>query len=119
MFLRFLFVLILSNIWCRNAVELIISILALTKGQITIVKTSLIGSMLLNLLLVLSICFFFRGVNRIEQYFNIIVVNTAASLLALFVSSLIILTAFHSMLLSKFNNSFRPIIDTNLRSHKP
>jgi len=54
-----------------------------------------------------------------EQYFNIIVVNTIASLLALFISSLIIPTTFHSMLLSKFNNSFRFIIDTNPRSHKP
>ncbi|XTI92042.1 hypothetical protein V2W45_1471700 [Cenococcum geophilum] len=82
----------LLNATFRNAVELII----------TIVKTFLIGSMLSNLLLILSICFFFK------------VVNTTASLLALYVSSLIILTAFYSMLLSKFNNSFRPIIDTNL-----
>jgi len=75
--------------------------------------------MLLNLLLILSICFFFKGINQIEQYFNIIVVNTAASLLALSIGSLIILTALYSTLLSKFNNSFRPIIDTNLRSYKP
>jgi len=75
--------------------------------------------MLSNLLLILSIYFFFRGINQIEQHFNIIVVNTTASLLALSISSLIILTAFHSMLLSKFNNSFRPIIDTNPRSYKP
>jgi len=54
-----------------------------------------------------------------EQYFNIIVVNTVASLLALSISSLIIPTAFYSMLLSKFNNSFRPIIDINPRSYKP
>jgi len=75
--------------------------------------------MLLNLLLVLSIYFFFRGINQIEQHFNIIVVDATAGLLALYVSSLIILTTFHTTLLSKFNNSFRPIIDTNLRSHKP
>jgi len=54
-----------------------------------------------------------------EQYFNIIVANIIASLLALSVGSLIILTALHSTLLSKFNDSFRPIIDTNLYSHKP
>ncbi|XTI93336.1 Sodium/calcium exchanger protein-domain-containing protein [Cenococcum geophilum] len=76
-----------------NAIKLIISILALTKGQITIVKTFLIGSMLLNLLLILSIYFFFR------------VVNTTASLLALSVGSLIILTAFHSILLTMSLNS--------------
>ena len=118
-FLCFLFILILSKIWRKNTIKLIISILALTKGQIIIVKTSLISSMLLNLLLILNIYFFFRGINRIEQHFNMIVTNTAAGLLALYISSLIILTAFHFMLLSKFNNSFRPIIDTNLHSYKP
>ena len=119
MFLCFLFILILSNIWCRNAVELIISISALTKGQITIVKTSLIGSMLLNSLFALSMCFFFRGINWMEQHFNVTVTNTAASFLALSIGSLIIPTAFYSMLSSKFNNSFRPIIDTNPHSYKP
>jgi len=54
-----------------------------------------------------------------EQYFNIIVANTVASLLALSVGSRIILTTFYFILLSKFNNSFRPIIDTNPRSYKP
>ena len=116
-FLYFLFVLILFNTQRRNAIKLIISILALTKGQIAIIKTSLIGSILLNLLLILSIYFFFKGINSIKQYFNIMVVNTTASLLALCVSSLIILTAFYSTLLSKFNNSFRPIVDTNLYTY--
>ena len=48
----------------RNAVELIVSILALVDGQIVIVQTSLIGSMLSNLLLVMGMCFFFGGVSR-------------------------------------------------------
>ena len=78
------------------------------KPNITIVKTSLIGSMLSNLLLVLGMCFFFGGINRMEQHFNVTVADTAASLLALCVGSLIIPTAFHSMLSSKFNDGFRP-----------
>lgn len=57
-------------------------------------KTSLIGSMLSNLLLVLGMCFFFGGVNRLEQYFNVTVAQTASSLLALAVGSLIIPTVF-------------------------
>ncbi|XTI87688.1 sodium/calcium transporter [Cenococcum geophilum] len=73
------------------------------------------SSILSNLLLILSICFFFKGINRVEQHFNIIVVGTAAGLLALCVSSLIILIAFHSTLLSKFNNSFRSIIELSRR----
>ena len=79
----------------RNAVELIVSILALIQNQVLIVQTSLIGSMLSNLLLVMGMCFFFGGLNRVEQYFNVTVAQTAASLLSLAVGSLIIPTAFN------------------------
>ena len=72
------------------------SILALVKREVLIVQTSLIGSILSNLLLVMGMCFFFGGVNRIEQFFNVTVAQTASSLLALAVGSLIIPTAFHS-----------------------
>lgn len=78
-----------------NAVELIVSIIALTQGQIVIVQTSLIGSILSNLLLVLGMCFFFGGLKRIEQFFNVTVAQTAASLLSLAVGSLLIPTCFH------------------------
>lgn len=84
----------LLNASFGNAVELIVSIIALVKDQTLIVQTSLIGSMLSNLLLVLGMCFFFGGVNRMEQNFNMTVAQTAASLLFLSVSSLLIPTAF-------------------------
>jgi len=58
------------------------------------VQTSLIGSILSNLLLVLGMCFLAGGVNRREQFFNTTVAQTAASLLALAVGSLIIPTIF-------------------------
>ena len=77
-----------------NAVELIVSIIALVKGQILIVQTSLIGSMLSNLLLVMGMCFFFGGFNRKEQAFNVTVAQTASSLLFLAVGSLVLPTAF-------------------------
>jgi Ca2+:H+ antiporter len=50
--------------------------------------------MLSNLLLVLGMCFFFGGLKREEQFFNITVAQTASSLLALAIGSLIIPTAF-------------------------
>ncbi|OJJ47983.1 hypothetical protein ASPZODRAFT_141535 [Penicilliopsis zonata CBS 506.65] len=84
----------LLNASFGNAVELIVAIIALVDDQVVIVQTSLIGSMLSNLLLVMGMCFFFGGVNRLEQHFNPVVAQTAASLLALSVSSLIIPTAF-------------------------
>jgi Ca2+:H+ antiporter len=66
----------------------------LTQNKYVVVQTSLIGSILSNLLLVLGMCFFFGGLRRQEQFFNQTVAQTAASLLALAVGSLIIPTAF-------------------------
>lgn len=88
----------LLNATFGNAVELIVSVQALIKNEITIVKTSLIGSMLSNLLLVLGMSFFLGGINRVEQFFNVTVAQTAASLLALCIASLIIPTVFHNMI---------------------
>ncbi|KAJ5195304.1 uncharacterized protein N7498_008742 [Penicillium cinerascens] len=73
----------LLNASFGNAVELIVAIIALVKKEVLIVQTSLIGSMLSNLLLVMGMCFFFGGINRVEQHFNVVVAQTAASLLAL------------------------------------
>lgn len=78
----------------RNAVELIVSIIALIKKEIIIVQTSLIGSILSNLLLVMGMCFYFGGLNREQQFFNQTVAQVAASLLALAVGALIIPTAY-------------------------
>ena len=74
------------------------SIVALTQHppEIVIVQTSLIGSILSNLLLVMGMCFFFGGINRPEQHFNVTVAQTAASLLALAVGSIIIPAAFNA-----------------------
>ncbi|KAI3326628.1 Calcium/proton exchanger [Xylariaceae sp. AK1471] len=84
----------LINATFGNAVELIVAIIALTENQVTVVQTSLVGSILSNLLLVLGFFFFFGGINRPEQYFNTTVAQTAASLLALSVASLIVPTIF-------------------------
>ncbi|OXV06452.1 hypothetical protein Egran_05780 [Elaphomyces granulatus] len=87
----------LLNATFGNAVELIVAIIALVHKEVIIVKTSLIGSMLSNLLLVLGMCFFFGGLHRLEQNFNVIVAQTATSLLSLAVAGLIIPTAFERM----------------------
>ncbi|KAK7420039.1 hypothetical protein QQZ08_010566 [Neonectria magnoliae] len=84
----------LINATFGNAVELIVAILALVEGKVLIVQTSLIGSVLSNLLLVMGFCFFFGGLRRQQQYFNVTVAQTAASLLALAVASVIIPTVF-------------------------
>ena len=79
---------------------MIVAIIALTKNEVTVVQTSLIGSILSNLLLVMGMCFFFGGLRRQEQFFNQTVAQTAASLLALAVGSVIIPTCF-----DKFSNT--------------
>ncbi|KUJ16640.1 calcium/proton exchanger [Mollisia scopiformis] len=84
----------LLNASFGNAVELIVAVIALAKDEVVVVQTSLIGSILSNLLLVMGMCFFFGGLRRSEQFFNKTVAQTAASLLALAVGSVIIPTCF-------------------------
>lgn len=93
------------TLFLSNAVELIVAIIALVKNKTLIVQTSLIGSMLSNLLLVMGMCFFFGGIDRMEQHFNVTVAQTAASMLALAVSSLIIPTAYHRWSNSKLTST--------------
>ena len=64
-----------------NAVELIVSVIALVQGKVTIVQASLLGSMLSNLLLVLGMCFFFGGFKHKEQEFNMTVKQPSTSVL--------------------------------------
>lgn len=71
------------------------AIIALAKDEIVVVQTSLVGSILSNLLLVLGMCFFFGGLRRQEQFFNQTVAQTAASILALAIGSVIIPTCFN------------------------
>jgi Ca2+:H+ antiporter len=78
----------------RNAVDLIIAIVALVHGEIIIVQTFLVGSILSNLLVVLGAGFFFGGINGLEQYYDRTVAQFNANLLALAVGGLIIPTAY-------------------------
>jgi Ca2+:H+ antiporter len=71
-----------------------VSIIALLKNEVILVKTSLIGSILSNLLLVMGMCFFFGGLRREEQFFNVTVATTAASLLAVAVAAVIVPSTF-------------------------
>ena len=69
----------LMNATFGNAVELIVSIIALIQGKVVIVQASLLGSMLSNLLLVLGMCFFFGGLRHKEQEFNMTVPSFSSS----------------------------------------
>lgn len=62
----------LLNATCGNATELIIAIFALSQHKIAVVKYSLLGSILSNLLLVLGTSLFCGGIAnlRIEQKYD-------------------------------------------------
>uniref|UniRef100_A0A061RX77 Vacuolar cation/proton exchanger n=1 Tax=Tetraselmis sp. GSL018 TaxID=582737 RepID=A0A061RX77_9CHLO len=73
----------LLNATFGNVVELILSIAALQKDLFYVVATSLMGSVLSNLLLVLGCCFLFGGLFYKTQRFNTTVGKAGNSLLML------------------------------------
>lgn len=85
----------LLNASFGNAVELIVSVIALTKGEIRIVQASMLGSILSNILLVLGMCFAAGGFYYQEQEFNMTVAQTMSSLMAVGTSALLLPAAFH------------------------
>ncbi|KAH9856457.1 calcium/proton exchanger [Lenzites betulinus] len=70
-------------------------IIALVQCELQIVQSSLIGSVLSNLLLVLGMCFFAGGTRFSEQGFGISVTQLNSSLLLLSVIAVLIPAAFH------------------------
>jgi Ca2+:H+ antiporter len=77
-----------------NATELIIGIFALRAGLIEVVKASITGSIIGNLLLVLGMAIFFGGIKYKKQKFNRTAVLASASTLLLAVIALIIPAIF-------------------------
>ncbi|KAK5119784.1 hypothetical protein LTR85_007360 [Meristemomyces frigidus] len=88
----------LLNATFGNAVELIVSVVALTKGEIRIVQASMLGSILSNILLVLGCCFIASGIRRDESRFNETVASTMSSLMAVAATSLIIPATLYASL---------------------
>ena len=78
-----------------NAVELIVAIVALIDGEIRVVQSSILGSIISNLLLILGMCFVAGGINHKEQTFNQTAAQTSSSLMTLACIGLIIPAAFN------------------------
>ncbi|KAJ5170267.1 uncharacterized protein N7500_003050 [Penicillium coprophilum] len=91
----------LMNATFGNAVELIVSIIALRQGQIRVVQASMLGSILSNILLVLGCCFFVGGLRYREQSFNTTVASTMSSLMAVASASLIIPATLYAAISDK------------------
>jgi len=78
-----------------NAAELIISLVALSKGLTGVVKASLTGSIIGNLLLVLGAAILAGGIRHPKQTFNQTAARVSATSLGLAAIALIIPTIFH------------------------
>jgi Ca2+:H+ antiporter len=78
----------LLNATLGNAAELIITIFALKEGLISIVKASIAGSILGNILLVLGLAAFIGGLKYERLLFNCYVSNLNTSLLLMIIISL-------------------------------
>jgi Ca2+:H+ antiporter len=100
----------LINATFGNAVELIVSIIALTKCELTIVQSSLVGSILSNILLVLGMCFFAGGMRFAEQGFQLNSAQLNSTLLTLSVIVILLPGAFH-LAVAKKANGVDPLTD--------
>ncbi|KAG1869667.1 Sodium/calcium exchanger protein-domain-containing protein [Suillus tomentosus] len=85
----------LLNASMSNTVEMVIAITALRKCELRVVQSSLIGSILSKLLLVLGMCFFAGGLRFSEQGFGQTATQIHSSLLSISVGALLLPAAYH------------------------
>jgi Ca2+:H+ antiporter len=84
----------LLNATFGNAPELIISLAALKAGLVDMVRASIVGAILANLLLALGMSFFLGGLRHREQKFNPAAARMYSTMLLLASISLIVPSAF-------------------------
>ena len=85
----------LLNASMGNAPELIIGAFALKKGLMTVVKASLTGSILGNLLLTLGLAMFAGGLRYPRQKYNVHAARLSMSMMFLAVGGLMVPALFH------------------------
>ena len=93
----------LLNATFGNAVELIVSLVALRKGLIRLVQTSLLGSVLSNLLLVLGTSCLLGGLRYEQQVYNRKGAQIYASMLLLACLALAVPSAYVNAFDAEFN----------------
>jgi len=86
----------LLNATFGNAAELIIAFAALRAGLHTVVKASLVGSIIGNVLLVLGAAMLAGGLRHKEQHYNVAGARSQATLLTLAAIALILPAAYRS-----------------------
>lgn len=86
----------LLNATFGNATELIIGIIALNAGLVSVVKASITGSIIGNLLLVMGLSMFLGGLRFKEQKFQSVVARLNASAMNLAVIAILVPTAMNA-----------------------
>lgn len=84
----------LLNATFGNAVELIVSVVALLADEFEVLSASLLGSILSNLLLVLGLAFFLGGLKYKFQHFSAVSANLNSGLLSVVVLAYLVPAAF-------------------------
>lgn len=84
----------LLNATLGNAAELIITIVALREGLVTVVKASIAGSIIGNMLVVLGAAILLGGLKHGEQHFDARLASTNASMMSLAIVVLMIPAVF-------------------------
>jgi Ca2+:H+ antiporter len=103
----------LLNATFGNAAELIIAGIALSKGLINVVKASITGSIIGNVLLVLGLSILMGGTKFKEQRFNRTAARTSVISLSLAAIGLIIPTVFH-LAADQIPGGWSPLVERKL-----
>jgi len=84
----------LLNATFGNAPELIISLVALRAGYLSMVRASLVGAIIANLLLALGMSFFLGGLRNHDQKFNPVATRTYSTMMFVAAVSMAVPSAF-------------------------
>lgn len=107
----------LLNATLGNAAELIITIVALSKGNFELVKASITGSIIGNLLLITGFSMLLGGLKHGKQKFDREITGTSASLMTLAVIGLVIPTLFE--IIKEISDPARPLDVFNTQVNDP
>lgn len=99
----------LLNATLGNLTELIIGVLALSRGEVEVVKASITGSIIGNLLLVFGLAAFLGGLGRQKLSFSAVAVGANASMLFLAVVGLVMPALFQLLVFGSLQPSGRRI----------
>ena len=84
----------LVNATFGNAIEFMIAIFALNNGLVDLVKSSMVGSIIINVLLLIGLSMFFGGLKYKEQRFNKESAGVSSTMLIIVVVGLVLPSIF-------------------------